>query len=55
MHITDMIARAAAGEQNALEHLIAGYRREAQMWARDIVQDTHLAEDVVLWIRVSIF
>jgi len=47
MDQTDVILRATAGDQDALAQLIAAYRQEAVLWARDIVQDTHLAEDAV--------
>ncbi|WP_274364098.1 RNA polymerase sigma factor [Paenibacillus thermotolerans] len=47
MNQTDMITRAAAGDKDALTQLIAAYRQEAVLWARDIVRDAHLAEDAV--------
>ncbi|RKN83712.1 RNA polymerase sigma factor [Paenibacillus ginsengarvi] len=47
MHQTDMITRAAAGDQDALAQLIEVYRQEATLWARDILRDSHLAEDAV--------
>ncbi|XEC94478.1 RNA polymerase sigma factor [Paenibacillus tarimensis] len=47
MHQTDMITRAAAGDRDALTQLIAAYRQEAALWARDILRDAHLAEDAV--------
>lgn len=43
----DIITRAAAGDHDALTQLMAAYRREAALWARDIMQDAHLAEDAV--------
>ncbi|MBW7475577.1 sigma-70 family RNA polymerase sigma factor [Paenibacillus oenotherae] len=47
MHQSDMIMSAAAGDQVALTQLIVAYRREAVLWARDILRDTSLAEDAV--------
>ena len=47
MHQMDMITRAAAGDRDALTLLIAAYRQEAALWARDILWDAHLAEDAV--------
>lgn len=47
MHQTDMISRAAAGDRDALTQLIAAYRQEAVLWARNILRDAHLAEDAV--------
>lgn len=47
MHQTDLVALAAAGDRDALSQLIAAYRQEAELWARDIVRDAYLAEDAV--------
>ncbi len=47
MHHSDRITRAAAGDRDALSQLIAAYRQEAELWARDILRDAYLAEDAV--------
>ncbi|MBP1997031.1 RNA polymerase sigma factor [Paenibacillus eucommiae] len=47
MNQTDMIKRAAAGDRDALTQLMNAYRQEAALWARDILRDTHFAEDAV--------
>jgi RNA polymerase sigma factor (sigma-70 family) len=47
MNQTDLIKRAVAGDREALTQLIAVYRQEAVLWARDVLRDAHLAEDAV--------
>ncbi|HZG84088.1 RNA polymerase sigma factor [Paenibacillus sp.] len=47
MNQENLISRAAAGDRDALTQLIAAYRQDAALWARDIMRDAHLAEDAV--------
>ena len=47
MQHTEMIARAAAGDRDALTSLFTAYRHEAELWACDITRDVNLAEDAV--------
>lgn len=47
MDETDIVTRAAAGEREALEQLIATYRAVAVLWAQGVMRDAYLAEDAV--------
>jgi RNA polymerase sigma factor (sigma-70 family) len=43
----DLINRTKQGDREAFASLVFSYRETALGWARSIVQDSHLAEDVV--------
>jgi RNA polymerase sigma factor (sigma-70 family) len=45
--MADLISRVKQGDQGAFEILISRYRSAALSWARAVVRDAYLAEDVV--------
>jgi RNA polymerase sigma factor (sigma-70 family) len=45
--LEELIAQAKQGDPLAYEILVSRFRVSALVWARDIVRDAHLAEDVV--------
>jgi DNA-directed RNA polymerase specialized sigma24 family protein len=45
--LADLILRVKQGDQAAYEVLVSLYRLAALSWARSIVRDAYLAEDVV--------